>query len=49
MEKYPEVFPLRITTQMYRWVKGVAEREYSTISHVLRRLIREAMERDKEK
>lgn len=45
MEKYTENFPLRITSQMYKWVKSQAEREFLTISQYLRKMIREAMEK----
>jgi hypothetical protein len=47
MENYSEVYPLRITAQMYKHVRKAAEAEHLTIAQYLRKLIREAMAKEK--
>lgn len=42
MENYSEVYPLRVTTAMYRAIKKAAEAEHLSIAQYLRKLIREA-------
>lgn len=43
MEKYTEIFPLRITGKMYKDIRAAAESEYLTISQWLRKVIRETL------
>jgi len=47
--KYSEVFPLRVTPVMYKEIRAAAEREYLTISQYLRKLVREALHKEKAK
>jgi hypothetical protein len=43
--KYSEVIPLRVTAKMYKEIRIAAQREFLTMSHLLRKLIREGLEK----
>ena len=47
MEKFTEVFPLRLSPKMSKQVKAAADREYMTISSYLRKVIRETLVKDR--